>query len=139
MNSRHIGVKACLSFIVFFVSVSNVFLQGRLLHGEQIVLVMVILLALFLRAQTMYQSQRVTIMVRPYRHNQSGDIFAIEIGELGNVQSTSGPLFSEDLDPKLLDYDECWNAEVQTKLSTLLFCKKPSITREGNNICPSPQ
>ena len=41
-----------------------------------------------------------------YRHNRSGDIFAIEIGELGNVRSTSGPLFSDDLDPKLLDYDE---------------------------------
>ena len=39
-----------------------------------------------------------------YRHKQSGDIFAIEIGELGNVRSTSGPLFSDDLDPKLLDY-----------------------------------
>ncbi|MBL7214230.1 MAG: hypothetical protein ISS71_00985 [Phycisphaerae bacterium] len=51
-----------------------------------------------------------------YRHKRSGDIFATEIGELGNVRSTNGPLFSDDLDPKLLDYDEYWNTEVQDKL-----------------------
>ena len=56
-----------------------------------------------------------------YRHKQSGDIFAIEIGELGNVRSTSGPLFSDDLDPKLLDYDEYWNTEVQAKLDDFML------------------
>ena len=34
----------------------------------------------------------------------------------GNVLSTSGPLLTKDLDPKVLDYDEYWNAEVQAKL-----------------------
>ena len=43
-----------------------------------------------------------------YRHKTSGDVFAIETGEAGNVRSTSGPLFSDDLAPKLLDYDEYW-------------------------------
>ena len=51
-----------------------------------------------------------------YRHKQSGDIFAIETDEAGHVRSTSGPLFSDDLDPKFLDYDEYWNSEVQAKL-----------------------
>ena len=51
-----------------------------------------------------------------YRHKQSGDIFAIEIGELGNVRSTSGPLFSDNLDPKLLNCDEYWNTEGLAKL-----------------------
>ena len=55
-----------------------------------------------------------------YRHKQSGDIFAIEIGELGNVRSTSGPLFSDDL----LDYDEYWNTEVQAKLDDFLRITK---------------
>ncbi|MHC4231589.1 MAG: hypothetical protein ACYTEM_02595 [Planctomycetota bacterium] len=32
-----------------------------------------------------------------YRHKQSGDIFAIETDETGDVRSTSGPLFREDL------------------------------------------
>ena len=51
-----------------------------------------------------------------YRHKQSGDAFAIETDDAGNVLSSSGPLFSDDLDPKLLDYDEYWNSEVQAKL-----------------------
>ena len=52
-----------------------------------------------------------------YRHKKSGDIFAVEIDKKGNVRSTSGPLLSDDLDPKFLDYDEYWNTEVQTKLA----------------------
>lgn len=59
-----------------------------------------------------------------YRHKQSGDIFAIEIDEKGNVLSTSGPLFSDDLDPKLLDYDEYWNTEVQAKLDDFVRVTK---------------
>lgn len=51
-----------------------------------------------------------------YRHNPSGDIFAIETNEAGQVISTSGPLFGEDFDPKVLDYDEYWNTEIQAKL-----------------------
>ncbi len=52
-----------------------------------------------------------------YRHKRSGDIFAIETNEAGQVISTSGPLFSDDFDPKMLDYDEYWNTEIQTKLA----------------------
>ena len=59
-----------------------------------------------------------------YRHKQSADIFAIEIGEAGNVRSTSGPLFSDDLDAKLLDYDEYWNSEVQAKLDDFIRITK---------------
>jgi hypothetical protein len=51
-----------------------------------------------------------------YRHKQSGDIFAIETDEVGNVRSASGPLLSDDLDPKFLDYDEYWNNEIQARL-----------------------
>jgi hypothetical protein len=51
-----------------------------------------------------------------YRHKQSGDIFAIETDERGNVLSTSGPLLSRDLDPSTLDYDGYWNTEIQAKL-----------------------
>jgi hypothetical protein len=51
-----------------------------------------------------------------YRHKRSGDFFAIETDESGNVLSTSGPLFSDNLDPKYLDYDEYWNSEIEAKL-----------------------
>lgn len=51
-----------------------------------------------------------------YLHKKSGDIFAIETDNSGRVVSTSGPLLSNDLDPKILDYDEYWNTEIQTKL-----------------------
>ena len=59
-----------------------------------------------------------------FKHKQSGDIFAIETDGAGNVLSTSGPLFSDDLDPKLLDYDEYWNTEVQAKLPDFIRITK---------------
>ena len=59
-----------------------------------------------------------------YRHKRSGDIFAIEIGDDGHVLSTCGPLFSDDLDPKFLDYDEYWNTEVQAKLEDFIRITK---------------
>ena len=59
-----------------------------------------------------------------YRHKQSGDIFAIETDETSHVRSTSGPLFSDDLDPKFLDYDEYWNTEVQAKLDDFVRITK---------------
>jgi hypothetical protein len=52
-----------------------------------------------------------------YRHKDSGDIFAIETDEQGNVISTCGPLLFKELDPKILDYDDYWNMEIAAKLS----------------------
>ncbi len=51
-----------------------------------------------------------------YCHKITGDLFAIETDGQGNVLSTSGPLLSKDLDPKVLDYDDYWNTEIQAKL-----------------------
>jgi hypothetical protein len=51
-----------------------------------------------------------------YRHKQSGNIFAIETDESGTIVSASGPLLSDQLDPKILDYDDYWNTELQSKL-----------------------
>ena len=51
-----------------------------------------------------------------YRHKRSGEIFAIETDAAGQVLATSGPLFGDDLDPKMLDYDDYWNTEIQAKL-----------------------
>ena len=59
-----------------------------------------------------------------YRHKRSGDIFAIETSDDGHVLSTSGPLFSDDLDPRFLDYDEYWNTEVQYKLDDFIRITK---------------
>ena len=50
-------------------------------------------------------------------HKRSNDIFAIETDEVGHVLSTSGPLYSDDLDPKFLNYDEHWNKEIEAKLN----------------------
>lgn len=41
-----------------------------------------------------------------YRHKRTGDIFAIETDDAGQVISTSEPLFGDDFNPKMLDYDE---------------------------------
>ncbi len=38
-----------------------------------------------------------------YKHKKSGDIFAIETGEAGEVISTAGPLLIKDLDHERLD------------------------------------
>lgn len=59
-----------------------------------------------------------------YRHKRSGDIFAIETDDNGHVLSTSGPLFSDALDPKFLDYDEYWNNEIQAKLKDFIRITK---------------
>lgn len=52
-----------------------------------------------------------------YRHKRSGDIFAIETDSAGQVVSTSGPLFGDGFDPKMLDYDDYWNSEITAKLA----------------------
>ncbi len=52
-----------------------------------------------------------------HRHKTSGDLFAIETDDKGNVLSTCGPLLFKDLDPKLLDYDDYWNVEISAKLN----------------------
>ena len=77
-----------------------------------------------------------------YRHKRSGDIFAIETDEAGNVLSTSSPLLPEDLDPKLLDYDEYWNTEVQTKLDDFIRITKADyreILRQNGFVTQSNQ
>lgn len=51
-----------------------------------------------------------------YRNKITGDIFAIETDDKGNVISSCGPLMFKDLDPKLLDYDDYWNSEIAAKL-----------------------
>ena len=51
-----------------------------------------------------------------YRHKRSGDLFAIETDDAGNVVSTSGPLLFKDLDPKKLDYDNYWDNDITVHL-----------------------
>ena len=52
-----------------------------------------------------------------YRHKRTGDLFAIETDESGNVLSTSGPLLTKDLNPESLDYDNYWNPDVKANLN----------------------
>lgn len=63
-------------------------------------------------------------MILLYRRRGSGDLFAIETNEAGQVLATSGPLLCADLDPKGLDYDEYWNTEIQAKLPDFVRLSK---------------
>ncbi len=51
-----------------------------------------------------------------YKQKKTGDLFAIETDEQGNIVSTSGPLLSKDLNPEHLDYDSYWNNDVKANL-----------------------
>jgi len=51
-----------------------------------------------------------------YRNKKTGDLFAIETDEKGNVISTSGPLLFKDIDPQKLDYDNYWNDDIQAAI-----------------------
>jgi len=59
-----------------------------------------------------------------YHHKKSGDIFAIETDDKGKVISTSGPLLSKDLNPKMLDYDDYWNTEIKAKIKDFVRISK---------------
>ena len=59
-----------------------------------------------------------------YKHNRSGDLFAIETDENGKVLSTSGPLLVKDLNPEELDYDNYWDDDVTANLSEFVLLSK---------------
>lgn len=59
-----------------------------------------------------------------YRHKKSGDLFAIETDEQGNVISTSGPLLTKDINPEELDYDNYWDEDIKTHLSEFVLLSK---------------
>lgn len=51
-----------------------------------------------------------------YRNKFSGDLFAIETDDQGDIISTAGPLLTKDIDPQTLDYDNYWDDEVKAKI-----------------------
>ena len=59
-----------------------------------------------------------------YKHKRSGDIFAIETDQAGNILNTSGPLLSKDLDPAQLDYDNYFSDEIKIKQKDFLLLTK---------------
>ena len=50
-----------------------------------------------------------------YRHKKSGDLFALETNEQGNIVSTAGPLLYKDIDPNQLNYDDYFTSEIKIK------------------------
>ena len=50
-----------------------------------------------------------------YRHKKSGDLFALETDEEGDIISTAGPLLCKNIDPELIDYDNYFNSEIKLK------------------------
>ena len=59
-----------------------------------------------------------------YKHKKTGDLFAIETDEDGNVLSTSGPLLVKDLNPEELDYDNYWDEDIKGHLSEFVLLSK---------------
>ena len=59
-----------------------------------------------------------------YKHKTTGDLFAIETDDKGNVLSTSGPLLVKDLNPDELDYDNYWDKDVKTHLAEFVLLSK---------------
>lgn len=59
-----------------------------------------------------------------YRHKRSGDLFAIETDDHGEVVSTSGPLLVKDLVPDELDYDNYWDEDIKAHLSEFVLLSK---------------
>jgi hypothetical protein len=59
-----------------------------------------------------------------YKHKKSGDIFAIETDDKGDVLSTAGPLLIKDLDPAKLDYDNYFKNEVKAKIKDFILLSK---------------
>ncbi len=59
-----------------------------------------------------------------YRHKRSGDLFAIETDERGDVISTSGPLLTKNIKPEELDYDNYWDEDIKAHLSEFVLLSK---------------
>jgi hypothetical protein len=59
-----------------------------------------------------------------YRHERTGDLFAIETDEAGQVISTSGPLLVKELNPEALDYDNYWDQDVEAHLGEFVLLSK---------------
>lgn len=59
-----------------------------------------------------------------YKHKRSGDLFAIETDDQGEVVSTSGPLLVKDLNPNELDYDNYWDEDIKAHLSEFVLLSK---------------
>lgn len=83
-----------------------------------------------------------TTMKALYKHKKSGDIFAIETDESGEVISTAGPLLIKDLDPARLDYDNYFKDEVKAKIKDFFLLSKADyleILRKNGFIIQSSQ
>ena len=50
-----------------------------------------------------------------YRHKKSGDLFALEANDQGDIISSAGPLLCKDIDPDLLNYDDYFTSEIKIK------------------------
>jgi len=59
-----------------------------------------------------------------YKHKKTGDLFAIETDENGNILSTSGPLLAKDMNPNELDYDNYWDEDIKAHLSEFVLLSK---------------
>jgi len=59
-----------------------------------------------------------------YKHKRTGNLFAIETDDQGNVVSTSGPLLVKDIKPEELDYDNYWDNDIKIHLNEFELLSK---------------
>ena len=59
-----------------------------------------------------------------YKHKKTGDLFAIETDEQGNIILTSGPLLVKDLNPAELDYDNYWDDDIKKNFGQFVLLSK---------------
>jgi len=59
-----------------------------------------------------------------YKHKKTGDLFAIETDQQGNIVSTSGPLLCKDLKTEELDYDNYWDEDIKKHLGQFVLLSK---------------
>jgi hypothetical protein len=89
-----------------------------------------------------FRADRKDTMKALYKHKRSGDIFAIETGEGGEVISTAGPLLIKELDPERLDYDNYFNEEIKAKIKDFILLSKAEyveILRKNGFVIQSSQ
>ena len=70
-----------------------------------------------------------------FKHKKTGDLFAIETDEWGNVISTSGPLLTKDLKPEELDYDNYWDEDIKAHLDEFVLLSKAEYEELLKRTC----
>lgn len=59
-----------------------------------------------------------------YKNIKTGNIFAIETDEKGEIVSSAGVLFNDEFDPYSLDFDNYFTSEIKAKFKDFILLTK---------------